>query len=193
MSSLKGFDANKYPDERSTILPGEYQAIIVATEMKVTKAGTGQYLQLEFLITEGKYKGRKMWDRLNLRNPNPTAENIARVTLGNICRAVGVLNPPDSEMLHSVPLMIKIGLQDDDPDRNEVTGYSQFQDMEKFEEAIRAKYEDGAVSARETLDLMQKEKVNYAEGEVPESELPPVEQPGDVPPTAPQISDEIPF
>ena len=161
MSNLSGFHADKYPDTRSTILPGEYPAVMVASDYKATKAGTGKYLECEFVITHGKYKGRKMWDRLNLKNPNPTAENIARVTLGNICRAVGVLNPPDSESLHSLPLMIKIGLQDDDPERNEVTGYSK--------------------------------AVNESLGEVPESELPPVEQPGDVQPTAPQISDEIPF
>ena len=169
MPPLKGFDATKYPDTRETILPGEYPAVMVASEYKPTKAGTGKYLQCEFVITNGKYKGRKMWDRLNLRNPNPTAENIARVTLGNICRAIGILNPPESEMLHSVPLMIKIGLQDDDPDRNEITGYAKYLDP-------------GAISAR-----------TYEDGAVPESELPPVEQPGDVQPTAPQISDDIPF
>jgi len=170
MPKFKDFHADNYPDERSTILPGEYPAVMVASGYKDTKAGTGKYLQCEFVITNGKYKGRKMWDRLNLKNPNPTAENIARVTLGNICRAVDVLNPPDSEALHSLPLNIKIGIQDDDPDRNEITGYSKYEDP-------------GAQSAR----------VKYEEGEVPESELPPADQPGDVPPTEPQIPDDIPF
>ena len=86
-----GFDA---------IPAGKYQAVIVDSDMKPNKAGTGEYLQLEFEIIDGEYKGRKVWERLNLANPNAQAVAIARGRLSAICRAVGVMTPRDSILHH---------------------------------------------------------------------------------------------
>ena len=64
MSTIN-FNANEV--EPSTgydpIPAGKYQAVITESEMKPTKTGNGQYLQLEFEIIEGEYKNRKVWDR----------------------------------------------------------------------------------------------------------------------------------
>lgn len=90
---------------------GEYLTIISASELKPTKGGTGIYLQLVFDVMEGEYKGRKVFDRLNIQNSNHTAQQIAQSALSSICRAVGVLTPKDSEELHNRPLKIKVGLR----------------------------------------------------------------------------------
>jgi hypothetical protein len=37
---------------------GKYVAAVVASEMKPTKAGTGNYLELTFEVLEGEFKGR---------------------------------------------------------------------------------------------------------------------------------------
>ena len=42
-----------------------------------SQAGTGSYLNLTFEILDGNYKGRKVWSRLNLDNPNQQAVQIA--------------------------------------------------------------------------------------------------------------------
>ena len=60
---------------------GKYVAVITDSEVKDTKSGRGSYLQLAFQITEGEYKNRFLWARLNLENPNQTAVKIARAEL----------------------------------------------------------------------------------------------------------------
>ena len=107
MSTIN-FNANEV--EPSTgydpIPAGKYQAVITESEMKPTRTGNGQYLQLEFEIIEGEYKNRKVWARLNLENANADAVRIARADLSAICRAVNVLQPRDSVELHNLPLTI---------------------------------------------------------------------------------------
>lgn len=103
------------------------QAVIIDSEMKPTKAGTGNYLQLTFQIIEGPYANRLLWARLNLDNPNETARKIAQGELSAICRAVGVLAPNDSVELHNLPLVINVRCKkrsDTGEIVNEIKGYS---------------------------------------------------------------------
>ena len=119
MANLIGFDASQVPEQESfSALPsGQYVAIATASEEKVTKAGTGKYLQIVFEVMDGPCKGRKLWARLNLWNPNQTAKDIAQRELGAICRAVGVIRPNDSSELHSKPLLITVDVELDDRQR----------------------------------------------------------------------------
>jgi hypothetical protein len=110
MVNLAGFDASQVePITSFDPLPaGKYLAMITASEMKPNKAGTGSYLELVLTIVEGDYKGRQLWVRLNLDNPNELAVKIARAELSAICRAVGVLTPRDSTELHNLPLVVRV-------------------------------------------------------------------------------------
>lgn len=90
---------------------GEFLVMISASEMKPTKNGEGQYLQLTYDVIEGEYKGRKVFDRLNLVNKNEQAQEIAQRSLSAICRCVGVLHPKNSEELHDKPMVIKVGIR----------------------------------------------------------------------------------
>ena len=71
--------------------PGRYVAQIVQSEMRPTKAGNGQLLWLELDVLEGPHQGRKIWDQLNLVNPNQQTVEIAQRALSAICHAVGQL------------------------------------------------------------------------------------------------------
>lgn len=119
MASLQGFDASQVPEQQefSALPEGQYVVIATASEMKPTKSGTGSYLQFTFEVLDGPCKGRKVWARLNLQNPNQTAVDIAQRELGAICRAVGVIKPMDSSELHNRPLMITVGVEVDDKKR----------------------------------------------------------------------------
>lgn len=98
------------PTQSFEALPtGRYEAMIVDSEMKTTKAGTGQYLQLTFDILGPKHIGRKVWARLNLSNPNKTAEEIAQRELSAICHCLGLERVEESEELHDIPLLIDVG------------------------------------------------------------------------------------
>jgi hypothetical protein len=87
---------------------GDYDVIISESEMKPTKAGTGKYLQLTIEVLDGEHKGRRVWSRLNLINPNATAVEIAERDLADICRAVGKQSVSDSAELHDVPFVVAL-------------------------------------------------------------------------------------
>jgi hypothetical protein len=128
MASLHGFNANEVEPAASfeAIPAGKYLAMIVQSNMKPNKAGNGQFLELVFQILEGEFKGRQLWARLNLVNPNETAVKIAHAELSAVCRAVGVLTPGDSSELHNLPLVIKVSCKkrkDVDEVSNEIRGY----------------------------------------------------------------------
>jgi len=128
MADLDGFNAHEVEPTASfeAIPAGKYLAAITDSEMKPTKNGSGSYLQLTFTILEGEYKGRVVWARLNLVNPNQTAVKIAESELSAVCRAVGVMTPKDSCELHDIPLLItvKVKKRDDNGElTNEVKGY----------------------------------------------------------------------
>lgn len=113
MAHLNGFNANEVdPNPGFDPIPaGKYLAIIVASEMKATRNGKGEYLQLELDILDGPHKGRKVWDRLVIKHENQQTVEIARGTLSAVCRAVGVMAPKDSAELHNLPLIITVGLK----------------------------------------------------------------------------------
>lgn len=128
MVAMRGFNANDVePNDLFDPIPtGEYLCVITSSEEKQTKSRNGSYLELEFEVIEGPCKGRKLWDRLNLENPNETTVKIARATLSAICRAVNVLTPNDSYELHDLPLVCKVRLQqrsDSDELTNVIKGY----------------------------------------------------------------------
>ena len=130
MSNLNGFNANEIdPNFAFEAIPaGKYLAVITESEMKPTKSAVGQYLQFTFQVIEGEYKGRLVWARLNLDNPNATTVKIARAELSAICRAVGVMAPKDSVELHNIPLFITVGhkKRDDNGElTNVIKGYAQ--------------------------------------------------------------------
>ena len=129
MTDLNGFDARTVePSANFEPIPaGTYLAAITASEMKPTKNGNGSYLEFEFAVLEGDCKGRKLWARLNLDNPNATTVQIARSELSAICRATGVMTPKDSCELHNIPLtvVVKCKKRDDTGElTNEVKGYA---------------------------------------------------------------------
>mgnify|MGYP002783773078 CR=1 FL=1 len=110
MASLNGFNANEVDPNVAfePLPPGEYLAVVVASEMKPTKNGAGEYLQLELEVIDGPHKGRKVWDRLMLKHSNSQTVAIAKGTLSALCRAVGVLVPRDSSELHNLPVVVKV-------------------------------------------------------------------------------------
>jgi len=129
MATLNNFDANQVdPAAQFDPIPaGKYIAVITESEMKPTKAGSGRYLQFALQVTEGPFRGRLVWARLNLENDSEMAVKIARGELSAICRAVNVMQPRDSVELHGVPLEITVGLKrrDDSGEfTNVIKGYA---------------------------------------------------------------------
>lgn len=125
MADLSGFNAEEIEVSTSydAIPPGWYPAVITESEMRETRAGTGQYLALTLELVDCAYAGRRVWTNLNLRNPNAKAVEIAQRDLASICRAIGIMQPRDSEDLHFRKFEVKLAIQKDNADRNECKGY----------------------------------------------------------------------
>lgn len=106
---------------------GFYVATIVSSEMKPTKDGAGAFLELGFQIAEPAFAAnRKVIGRLNLRNSNATAQEIAYKDLSAICHAVGVMQVQDSAQLHNIPMKIKLKVRAASGDyeaSNEIAAY----------------------------------------------------------------------
>lgn len=129
MASLSGInmdDAKELGEGFRIIPPGEYQVIMENSEWRDTKsklANTSQneFLECRLLIVDGEYEGSTVICRLNLRNDNPTAVEIAKSQFRALCEAT--LGQPvplnnDSASLHSRPFFVfidNVPMTKDDP------------------------------------------------------------------------------
>jgi hypothetical protein len=122
------FDASQVnPSVPFEVLPSDkYLVEITHSEMKATKSGDGSYLELEYTVLDGAFKGRKVWDRLCLNHRTQKTVEIARANLSAICHAVGVMKPRESGELHHIPFIVTVKLKkekDSENIFNEVKGY----------------------------------------------------------------------
>ncbi len=119
MANLSGFDASTIPEQQefSALPEGDYVVIATSSEMKPTKSGNGSYLQFTLEVLDGPCKGRKIFDRMNMINPNQTAVDIGQRSLAALCRAVGVIKPQDSAELHNKPFLCSVIVEVDDRKR----------------------------------------------------------------------------
>lgn len=121
-----GFDAANQPEPEKKVLepmpPGCPGNCMITPEpmFKQTKAQTGYYLQIEMIVLDGQYAGRKLWDRLNVSNPNPMAEQISKSQLKKLCLACGIQNLQSKSELMGKIVRPKIKV---DGIYNVVTGY----------------------------------------------------------------------
>jgi hypothetical protein len=115
MADLSHLDMSKAASAGSfTPIPaGDYKAMLVHSEVKPTKDGTGQRLALRFIIMEGQYQNRLIFEGLNIVNKKPDTEAWALRLLNDLKIAVGKPTASQSEELHNRPLTIKVAIKDD--------------------------------------------------------------------------------
>lgn len=128
----QSFDINELPEPTNSygILPqGWYSATITRAEVKPTKAGTGEYINLMYTISGPTHQGRTVWGIINIQNPNPKAEEIGRQQLGEVMRATGLSKVTNTDQLIGKDLVIKLTVKEDDRggERNEVRGFKAVQ------------------------------------------------------------------
>jgi hypothetical protein len=124
----QSFDVSELPQASKdySVLPaGWYSATIAGAEVKETKAGTGEYIAIKYSITGPTHQGRVIFGNLNIKNPNPKAEEIGRQQLGDIMRAIGLARVTDTDQLIGGSLVIKLDVKEDEKygERNEVKGF----------------------------------------------------------------------
>jgi hypothetical protein len=119
-------DALPVSDRNFEPLPaGWYTAVVNGAEIKNTKAGTGQYIAIRYDITGPSHQGRVVFGNLNIKNPNPKAEEIGRQQLGELMRAIGLATVQDTDQLIGGQLQIKLEIRESEQygASNDVKGY----------------------------------------------------------------------
>ncbi|AIM40753.1 putative single stranded DNA annealing protein [Idiomarinaceae phage 1N2-2] len=123
-----GFNAEELPQSESNFEPlpaGWYNAHITGAELKDTKAGNGQYIAIRYDITGPTHEGRVVFGNLNIRNPNPKAEEIGHQQLGELMRAIGIAKVTDTDQLIGGQCAIKLKVRKSEEygDSNDVQGF----------------------------------------------------------------------
>lgn len=125
---LETFNVDALPQSTNNYEPlpaGWYTAVVNGAEIKNTKAGTGQYIAVRYDITGPTHQGRVVFGNLNIKNPNPKAEEIGRQQLGELMRAIGLTTVQDTDQLIGGQLSIKLDVRESEQygASNDVKGY----------------------------------------------------------------------
>lgn len=112
--------------EYELIPEGYYVASIIDSEERTTKDGQGKYISLCLEILEGKFKTRRIWPKLNIKNNNPKSVQISMADLASICKATGVMCPTNTQELHEIPIVVKVKIS---PPKN---GYEASNDISTY-------------------------------------------------------------
>lgn len=135
------FNAAQYEPSTGAMDPipaGWYNAAVDESELKPTKTPGGAYLQLRFTVLDGKHANRKLYVRLNIRNANPVAQEIAYKDLSAICHAVGIMNLGASEQLHNIPMKVRVKVRPATGDyeaSNEITTFKNINEQVEMADA----------------------------------------------------------
>lgn len=123
------FNANEVPEREdfSPVPPGVYTGMITNSELKDTSPSEkspngGQMIVLEIDIQGGDYDGRKLFERLNIKNDNQKTVDIAFRTLGEIVKAVGKTTIKDTEELHNKKFLMEVRIDPPSPYKDRKTG-----------------------------------------------------------------------
>jgi hypothetical protein len=117
MTALPGkFDPSKIPEDDRNFEPipaGIYKMQVIESRLQDTSSGSGQILVLTLEVLEGQFKGRRIWDNLNIINANADAQRIAQRSLADLCELLGTGPIDNSEKLHFKPFNARVIIQQD--------------------------------------------------------------------------------
>ena len=108
------FDASQVAPQQSVgpLPAGTYLAHITESDVQPLKSGNGEGLKLTFEIIDGQFKGRKVWENLNIRHTSEDTQRIAQSQLSALCHAVNVIKLMDTAALHFKPVRINVTVRE---------------------------------------------------------------------------------
>jgi hypothetical protein len=75
--------------ESELLEPGEYVVVAEDAEIKSTKSGDGEYINVRFKVAEGPRAGKVVYQMFNIKNPNAKAVTIGMQQLKSFMLAAG--------------------------------------------------------------------------------------------------------
>lgn len=114
-----GFKAKDIPQDKgrkgfNPIPEGEYTVLVEQLIPHDTRSG-GKGLKARYQVVDGQYRGRLIFDFINVVNDNPQTEAIGHKTLRNLAYSCGLPDVPDDtvEYINNVARMV-VGVKRDD-------------------------------------------------------------------------------
>ena len=111
----QSYNTNDIPENENNFEPipaGWYEVSINSAELKDTKAGTGEYIAMRYDVLGPAHQGRVIFGNLNIRNPNPKAQDIGIQQLGEMMRAIGLPSVEDTDQLVGGHLEVKVKIRE---------------------------------------------------------------------------------
>jgi hypothetical protein len=126
MGNLSDFDAGSVDGTfgYSALPAGNYSAVLESTETKQSKAGDSHYIQFTWVISDGHFAGRKLWDIVMRKHDNPTVIQIGNRKLKGLVDQFGPAT--DTSEWHDRELVLKVTQRTDKSSgeiQNQIVGY----------------------------------------------------------------------
>ncbi len=111
---------------------GWYTATVTGAELKDTKAGDGQYINVQYTIIGPEHQGRVLFGIINIRNASTKAQEIGLSNLNALMAAIGLEKVQDTDQLigHDCQIKVKVKpavLNDDKSEKysagNDISGW----------------------------------------------------------------------
>ena len=111
---------------------GWYDVTVTGAELKDTKAGDGQYINVQYTVLGPEYQGRVLFGLINIRNASTKAQEIGLSNLNALMSAIGLEKVQDTDQLigHDCQVKVKIKaavLNDDKSEKypagNDISGW----------------------------------------------------------------------
>jgi len=126
-SMILDYDPTEYETKGVLVaIPaGAYECMVQSVEMKQTKDETGSYLKVTLVVTDGDYKGRLLFDNLNVRNKSERAQVLGREALNGLLAAAEIPGERDMSVLVQRTVTAKVTVEKSEAygEQNKVKGY----------------------------------------------------------------------
>lgn len=114
------YDQGAQPQARDdySIMPeGDYVGHVEESEITENKARTGDILKLTWILDTEGFKGRKIWQRINVRHQTAEAQRIGQIELANVKAALGLaqVQITDTLQLHNKQAGLRIKIEKGTP------------------------------------------------------------------------------
>jgi len=131
MSGQWVFDARQVmPSEGIETWPaGWHPVIITASEEKPVRDGEGFYWQYTIKAIDGPMKDKTQFIRVNHKNKNPQAVEIAMRTQSSIMHVTGVLMMQSPAQLHNIPFLVEATVRSNKRDDGSVMEQNEFRNF----------------------------------------------------------------
>jgi hypothetical protein len=99
---------------------GKYRCVVLGSQEKDNKAGTGSYVEFKYQVTEGPHKDADIFQRFNFNNQNKQAVDIAFAQFKQLAEACGKPGTTNTDDLNNSVIVVTYGPQKNAPEYNEV-------------------------------------------------------------------------